>query len=257
LTEDEVHNKLIDVWQEVKVLTGAVLYKMGEGLEEQLEVLKLFVASHPQFTGLTVKEIAHAFYLNAQGEYGEVYRHYNKELNAEFVGDVLRAYVKYKRVIYSQSGKAIKDVLNPEAAKVRVALPGEEELQQLVQMHYELYQQGLKDFIVMPVTVYKLMRKYGGISISSKEHWRSLVFYGMRERKYFGEQSTLRKDAWEKERIERARAIYSCYAREGWISWAEYRMVVDTFRKMLYLSVFEAMSYMGVKDIFKEVSCER
>jgi hypothetical protein len=251
LSDDELHDELLGIWQEVKVLTGAVLYVPGEGLEEQMEVLKQFVMGNPGFMALTVSEVRHSFYLNMQGEYGEVYKHYYAPLNGEFVGSVLLGYLRYKHGLYSRHGVEVRKLV--EVRKERKVWT-DAELMDLVQTHYELYKNGHYELIVLPWSVYKLMRNVGGIRIKDKGHWGRCVYSGMGRREAYGRQSTARKDAWERENILRVRAIYALYHEEGWIPRSEYRVVVETFRRQLYLGFFNVMQYFGVKEIFKEVA---
>jgi len=253
LSDDGLHDKLLDVFMEVKVLTGAILHKPGDDLVKQIEVLKLFIASHPVFTGLTVNEIRHAFYLNNQGEYEEVYRHYNKELNAEFIGDVLQAYVRYKTRFYRLKGKEVKAIVLPKHDTPAPVI-SESEYREMIQQHYCLYLNEQPEWIFMPDKAYQLLRNYGAISIRDREHWQYLVSKAMGRRAAYGRTSLIGKDGWEKENILKVRKVYEVWEQYGWLSIEEYRMVVHTLRKMLYFRFFETMKYFNIKDIFREVA---
>ena len=253
LSDDGVHDKLLDVFMEVKVLTGAILHKPGDDLVKQIEVLKLFIVSHPVFTGLTVNEVRHAFYLNNQGEYEEVYRHYNKELNAEFIGDVLQAYVRYKNRFYRAKGKEVKAIVAPKDQQP-VPVTSESEYREMIQQHYCLYLDDKREWVFMPDRAYQLLRNYGAITITSREHWYHLVGKGMNKRAGYGRTSLIGKDGWEKENILKVRRVYEAWEQNGWLPMEEYRMVVHTLRKMLYFHFFETMKYFNIKDIFREVA---
>lgn len=247
-----MHDKIVEIFQELKILNGVILHT-GESLKIQIEVLKMFLVTHPHFTGLTVNEIRHAFYLNSQGEYEEVYRHYNKELNAEFIGDVLRAYVRYKNGIYRLKGKSIKAILNPVEVKPPV-MPTEQEYRQMIQQHYENFLAGRRDLVFIAESTYRMLRKYGAILIKSREHYKKLIQQALEIREQYAMSSLLQKDAKEKENILRLRGIYKVWRAEGWIPIDEYRMVIYTVRKRLCFRFFETMQYFNIKEIFKEIN---
>src|SRR5205823_5208666 len=110
LTADQRHNAIVDAMSEIILITGAKSYD-GPMLSAQVEIIKRFIWSG--FGSLTQKEIVFAFHLNLQGCYDEIFRHYSRELNCEFIGDVLRGYVKFKTQISKTKGKDIRSLLNP------------------------------------------------------------------------------------------------------------------------------------------------
>jgi len=242
----------MDIISEIKILTGVPLMELKE-VGIQIEVLKRFMLSSPQFAGLTTNEVRHAFYLNNQGEYDEVYRHFNKVLNAEFVGDVLRAYVKYKTALYRKKAREIKLLLGPAVERKEVPIPNEIELQQMIQHDYNNYLAGSTEFIYLYTGVYKLLRKYGGIQIHSRQYWHKLIGYAIQDRIRISKSTLFRKDVSEKDNILRLRGIYETYEAEGWIPSSEYRMVIYTLQKKLYFRFLKTMAYFNIKDIFKEV----
>lgn len=256
LSDDDLHNSLVSIFQEIKILTGAILYKIGEGVEQQIDILKLFLLSAPQFYSLTTNEIRHAFYLNNQGEYDEVYRHYNKELNAEFMGDVLRAYLKYKQDIYKGNGAEIKGLIDPAPEQPKFTLPNEAEYQQIIQNDYNRYLTGASELIFLPAGAYNLLRSYGAIQIHSRQYWHKLIGYAIADRIRYGKSTMFKKDGWEKDNIRRVNAIYETYQSEGWIPPAEYNMVIHTLHKKLYFRFFKTMAYFNIKNIFTEIKCK-
>lgn len=115
LSDDDQHNSIVDIISEIKLITGAVLYD-GDKLVLQHEMLKRFIVTG--FSMLTKSEIVQAFYMNLQGAFQDVHVHYNKELNAEFIGNVLRAYLKWKNTFIRTKGEQVDAVLLP-APKVK------------------------------------------------------------------------------------------------------------------------------------------
>ena len=256
LNEKSLHDELIGIFQEIKILTGAIMHS-GDDLLMQIKVLKLFLLSAPQFITLTTNEIRHAFYLNSQGEYDEVYRHFNKELNAEFMGDVLRAYVKYKHDFHKRHSAEIKELIEPAAdASAIIQLP-EDEYMRIIQDHYSRYLSGSTEFIFPSISIYNLLRRYGAIPIYSREYWHKMIGYAIDDRIKQSRATFFKKDAWEKDNILRLRKIYETYQLEGWIPPAEYRMVIYTLQKRLYLRFLKTMAYFGIKDIFKEITVNK
>ncbi len=255
LNDDNLHDELISIFQEIKILTGAIMHT-GESLHLQVRVLKLFLLSAPQFITLTTNEIRHAFYLNNQGEFDEVYRHYNKELNAEFMGDVLRAYLKYKQDIYRKTGDEIKAMIDPPAEAPRLVKPSEAEYQMIIQRDYNSYLAGALEFIFVSNGVYSLLRRYGAIQLHSRQHWHKLIGYAISERMRLANASMFKKDAWEKENILRLKGIYDRYQLEGWVPPEEFKMIIHTVHKNQYFRFFKTMQYFNIKNIFTEIKCK-
>lgn len=86
----------------------------------QLQTISKFVINSFHF--FSFEEIVQAFYLNAAGKLGDTYSHYGRELNIEFIGNVLAAYKKYKQALYNQHGpelvKTIKGELPEPPSKI-------------------------------------------------------------------------------------------------------------------------------------------
>lgn len=254
LTEKSLHDELIGIFQEIKILTGAIMHDPGEDVLLQIKVLKLFLLSSPQFINLTTNEIRHAFYLNSQGEYDEVHRHFNKPLNAEFMGDVLRGYVKYKYDFHKRFSAEIKELIEPTAATSVIIRLAEDDYRDIIQRHYNSFLTGSTEFIFPSTSIYQLLRQYGGIQIYSRQHWFKLIGYAIDDRIRRSRGTLFKKDAWEKDNILQLRKIYETYQLEGWIPPSEYRMVIYTLQKRLYFKFLKTMAYFGIKDIFKEIT---
>lgn len=252
LSDTEQHDMLIDLFKEIKLLTGAVLHS-GEELLYQVNVLKMFLTSHPKFTSLTIPELRHAFYLNSQGEYGEVHKHYNKELNAEFVGAVLLSYLRYKRSIYARNGQVISSVLAP-AEVVKHSPLTEKQLQQIIQQHYDLYLNGDTEYIYLLDSVYYLLRKYGAICYESRLDHDARYFTCMDAR---ARESKRRQKRYEDETALEQRHIYSHWGTDKFtgVPKDERIAIRHLLRKRMYLQFLKRMQYFGIHDIFKEVYC--
>jgi len=252
LNSTELHDKVIELCQELKILSGVILHPMGKELIAQIDILKTFMLTHPQLANLTVAEVRHAFYLNNQGEYEEVYRHYNKELNAEFVGDVLRAYIRHKNRFYKMKGNAVKEIFQPEHPESVIVT--EQQYRESIQMMYDLFLLARFNLIFPSDGAYCLLRKYGGINIKSREHYKQLVLKAMLIREEYGNSSLIKKDQREIETILQIRDIYAEWRETGYLQRSEYRLVIHTLRKRLMLRFFDTMNYFDIKNIFKEVT---
>jgi hypothetical protein len=111
-------NRIKKSLAEIVFLTGGKMYDKDKENEKdfyhlQIEVIGKFLLQ--AFSHLTFSEIVNAFYLNSAGKFSEIYRHYGRELNAEFVGSVLSAYVDYKRRLtdFDAFGRKLELALDP------------------------------------------------------------------------------------------------------------------------------------------------
>ena len=117
LHSDSYHNEVVDFISELKLVAGVILHE-GQTLMFQTEMIKRFLLTG--FPHLRKTEMVEAFYLNSTGKYWEPYVHYNKELNAEFLGNVLRAYCNFKRRFLKEKSDKILNVINPPKREPRV-----------------------------------------------------------------------------------------------------------------------------------------
>jgi len=256
LSEDDTFNALVDLWSEIKILSGAILYdKESAELQIQLDVLCRFVRTHPSFNSLTVSEIRHAFYLNNQGEYAEVYKHWNKELNAEYVGCVLVAYVKRKKELYSKHGQDILKAIVPPAAKSEVKPITIEEVKAIIQQHYTMYLSGSLEHIYTHDCTYHLLRRLGGIVVTSRQKYYKWIAVVMAERIKWANASEIKKGYSEIDEMRRIRAMYKDYGSIHWpgVSRDEFSLLRHMVRKRLYLHFFKIISDCNIKDIFNEI----
>lgn len=100
---------------EIVLITGGKMYDdvkdpvMYKGQLKSISKLLLY-----SFGFLTFEEIVNAFYLNSAGRYGEVHSHYGRELNVEFIGNVLASYKKFKQGIFNEHGDDLVKVIKGE-----------------------------------------------------------------------------------------------------------------------------------------------
>lgn len=246
----DLSSKVVDIISEVKILTGAILYT-GNELRLQVDVITRFFMSNMAFATLTTNEILHAFYLNNAGEYDQVYRHYNRELNAEFIGDVLLAYIKYKRRLYERVD--IKALIDPPKETPVVLMPSEEEYRQFILQDLNFYKNGDTDFIFCTPAKYKLLRQLGYIEIYSRHYWNKAYYMSMGERIRFSESPLIRLSRQERDRVLKLRDLYAEWKKTGVIPVSEHRILVHNTRRNLYLWMLGCLSACGINNIFSEV----
>ncbi len=111
LNDDDFHNELIDLLQELKVVSGIVLPSEQDLLETTIKILTRFLRTSYLFPFLTMGEVKFAFYINHQGGLDQIYNHYNREITCKYLGDVLRAYIALKRSIYNRLGTEIRQAV--------------------------------------------------------------------------------------------------------------------------------------------------
>lgn len=99
---------------EICLLNGLETYNevtQKEMYYAQMRIIAKFIFEG--FGFLTPQEITNAFHLNLQGKYSEVFKQYGKrEINCEFIGQVLSAYKAYKET-YINSNEDLLQVIHP------------------------------------------------------------------------------------------------------------------------------------------------
>lgn len=255
LSDEEYHDTVVNLMAEIKMLNGAVLHKseVVDGvnmLQQQVETMKMFLASNFRFTALTVSELRHAFFLNAQGEYEEVYKTYRRELDAEFVGQVLRAYLQYRRPL-DQQAEAIKGKLKGKL--LPVAVPCTDDWKRIVQRHYDMYRNGDREMIFVYPGEYYFLRRIEAIRYTSRKKWGEWYLRALNQR--FTE--AMGRDAVtfeEKEDKERRRSMYMRIADTGIVPRDEDVQVICRMRKMVVLKFFELLADCNIHDIWADVA---
>lgn len=250
LSEDDRWNELVDIWSEVKLITGAIMYE-GNMAGIQLRMLERFIAYEPQFISLTTAEIRHAFYLNNSGRYTEVYRHYNRELNAEFVGSILLAYMKYKDMLYQRSGKEIKGLLNPPQPKPIHEIT-QTDWMSYIQQDYEKYKAGQPELIFNCGVKYIFLRKCGLIPLSGRKKWwewyrNAVCDLELKLRRQTGGS--------EGQSITRSRQIqaWELVRETGIIHRSDHLSVIFHMRRLIYMKFFELIADCAIVDIFTDI----
>lgn len=102
MKEDEFKESINQILAEICLLTGLETYPANDNngnlnpmFVAQVKIIRKFILEGYYF--LTPKEILNAFYLNLQGVFGQVIKQYGiKQINCEFIGQVLSAYKEYK-----------------------------------------------------------------------------------------------------------------------------------------------------------------
>ncbi|MBX2906200.1 MAG: hypothetical protein KF744_09190 [Taibaiella sp.] len=249
LSDDEMHNALIDALKVVKVLTGALLHE-GELLKVQVEVLKMFLVTSERYRELTMNEVKHAFYLNHQGEYGEVYKHYNRELNAEYLGCVLNAYMGYKRTLYRRYGAQIKEAAAEQKVVVQPMELEEKDLQAMIQGHYEMWLQGMSEFVFVYMPVWRYLKRIGAAEWT-RSGWYEMFHRAVLERMRYAKSYYKAKSVSERYERMALVKVYDEYKDTGYMPKDEWMALVTLMRKTVYLEFFEALSMYGVRHIFR------
>ena len=229
-------------FKEVKLLTGAIVHQ-GEELVMQMKVIRRYLMTSDKFSGLTTNELTYAFYLNSHGELDQVYRHYNKELNAEFIGDVLLAYLQVKKRLYSRAGvQALLEGPKAEAPRLNV-----QQIREFIQVDYNHFLNDRLDYIVGVFLKYQYLRQEGLISIYHKDYWLTLCRYAMDVREW-----TARRDR-NKELLEQ----YKIIKANNWIPAPEMRAIIYEARRLLYLEFFNDLQQLNIKNFLTEVQCQK
>jgi hypothetical protein len=176
LGKEDIHNKVVDLLSELRVIAGAMLVSDEKERTAQIEIIKRFLIS--SFPFLSKEEILNAFYMNAAGQLDNVYRVYGKPLDCEFLGDVLRAYQKEKSIVWQTWGKDLRTIFIEEQTK---ALPVSKYVdwsfwETQIQSEYN-YHRGLNP---VPLHMwhkrkYQALRRKGFIRFDSVEHWVKFI----------------------------------------------------------------------------------
>lgn len=241
LSPDEQHNTIVDIMSEIKLVTGAIIYD-GNMLQAQIEMIKRFIVTG--FSELTKHEIILAFYLNSQGELDEVYRHYSRELNAEFIGDVLRAYRRYKQQLNRDKGRLIAKTLNPSTA-VKMEIDYEA-WKEIIQGEYFKYKNNSLDFTMWHDRKYYTLRKYGLLPYKTIFDWlyffRSAMSLG-RDGLNIPAGADLKK--YKISSPAAARALFK--TSDG------YRACITLARQLAYGYVFGVFVKTGINNIWEDI----
>lgn len=136
MDDTELQSTVKSFCQYVTVLTGCHIETAATLVT--LKVIKNFLQS--QWPFLTAKELQTAFELNCTGQHWPIVQHYNRQLNCDYIGQVLVAYNEnYRRrivpIIVQTQNDAIRLLSQPKP-KQDVT---DKDRQQILQMAYETY----------------------------------------------------------------------------------------------------------------------
>lgn len=243
-------NALVDVWKYVKMASGCLLHE-GEEFQAQLRMLYEFITCNPKFATLTINEIKHAFALNYQGCYSEMHRHYNRELNAEFVGSVLNSYLLYRQYLYNHKGEMIKRLIEPAP----LVIPPKTEAGdwcRMIQEDYELFRAGESQWINNTTQKYYVLRRANLLNYTNVKKYREWFDNALTR---VETDVKIRSANVIGGRIDKERelAIYATYRQTGVIPMDQRMKIFHKMRKMLYLQFFDVISKVGINRIFEDI----
>lgn len=243
LRPDDQYDTILDAISEIKLLTGAIVYTKESGLlEPQVAMLHRFVATG--FGSLTKQEIVLAFYLNSQGKLDDVFKHYGKELNAEFMGDVLRAFMRWKRGFIKSKGAQINRILNPPA-RVKQEVDYET-WREIVQHDYNYFRQHQADPGMWHPRKYYTMRKFGLLPYRNVSGW----IYFVKQAMVLG-RGGLRIPAGANLKDYKITSIQQL--RDLFTTSEGFHRCIDVARQLAYGHAFGAMAACNIRDIWTEI----
>lgn len=241
---DEHYDACIDIISEIKLITGVSTYDDSMERDAQIKVIQRFLYG---FGNFTKEEVVHAFYLNSQGVYSEVYRHYNKSLNAEFIGDVLRAYIRYKRYIL--------DVKGPQLSKILQIGPSKEirrEIdysfwKQLIQSEYEQFRKTRPSGQLWHQRKYYTLRKFGLLPFP--KGFQTWLYFFKKVMKGNTAGTKLPNDC----NIEHYHFANLAECRAIFHSDADFKRCLDHLRKSAYWYILNSCRECGINDLFSDI----
>jgi hypothetical protein len=253
LSPTDLHNVCIDILSEIKIITGVLIY--ADGSPEQIAQVRMFtrlLTRTRKYLCRTRDEVTQAFYMNAAGYFPEVYRHYNRELNAEFFCDVLNAYQAWKDKHLSQKIGIIQNLLNPPPARP-VPVRGQTQIREEIVYDLALYRGGRGDLIFNTTSKYIFLRQMGYISIRSRDHFGSWYRYAADTRRA---EVTRRPAKTKGEQMEKGRLIdvLTNLLDKGEIPREYHRGFIHYTRRVIYLQHIRALVATGIYDPFGQVA---
>jgi hypothetical protein len=246
LTPDELYDTVIDIISEIKLITGALIYEETQLMKTQVKVIERFLISG--FGMLTQKEIIHAFYMNMEGKYEQVFRHYNKELNAEFMGDVLRSYLQYKLYFRETKGAEIKKLLQLGPKQEINRAIDYEFWKQMVQEEYNSYCKGEASLQMWHAMKYYTLRKHGLLPFSKGINTWIFFFKKIMNGNTAGTKLPAGADI--------SRLYFSSFAqcREIFKTDDDWKRAIDYLRRYAYWYVLKACRECGINNLWEEIS---
>lgn len=249
LDQDSLHDAVIDILSAIKLITGAPVYESDESgmLQRQVEMIKRFLWSG--YGLLTKEEVINAFYLNMQGRFNEVYKHYNREINAEYLGDVLNAYIRFKKAVIEIKGSDVQKILSieykpaPQMIQVDYGF-----YKTLIQEEYQAFRNNQKPLTFWSRWKYYTLRKEGLLPFpKGLNTW----FWFMKIAAGTGNyQLTIPAGSDLKHyRFTSARQVRTLFRTQK-----EYVRCLDHARKLAYWHVLHACRECGINNLFDEIA---
>lgn len=173
-TEQEFGTLLRKALAEIVILTGGKMYDESTNrkmYELQLVIISKFLLG--SFGHLSFSELKNAFYMNCEGKFGKVETHYGREINGEFLGSVLSAYVEYKKRIQCENRQQLDEVLFPrieQPDKVLTEAEYQSTYRETIEWTYQRFLKELElDELLFPDFFYTTLVKDGFIPDSRHE----------------------------------------------------------------------------------------
>ena len=250
LTEDELHNTILEFLQEISMLTGSDVYDTDYKNAMLAKTIQNLIDSNPRIQALTVAEVRHAFYLNHGGLFSKVHTMYGKPISADYVGNVLNDYMHFKlRTMEKQW--AIQRILNPPKPKEKVIYTIED-YKKFIQEDYQLYLDGKADIISFYSKKYFALRKLKIIIYQDKQMWWSWYSFAIAHRER-GIRAIQAVNEFDRNKKLEKLSMYEQIKKTNLVPKSENRSIINTMRKQVYLRIMKLLADADVKDIFSEV----
>ena len=251
LDDDDFHDRIVEMLQEISLLTGAEVYESDWKNEMLIKTIENLFRFNSEIMNLTVNEIRNAFYLNHNGTFGKVYTMYGKPISADYVGNVISEYREYKlRPLEKQW--AIDRLLNPPPPKP-VPVYTVEDYKAFIQTDYENWKAGNQEYIFLVFEKYLVMRRLGIIIYPNLESWAAWKKRALAKREYnLINQIPINKA--EKQTKKKKLELYKAIRETNIIPPEENKSVIHMLRKLVYFRYFELLKEAGVVNIFAEIS---
>lgn len=241
LNEDDAHNAVVDLISEIKLITGAFVYD-GNMMKAQVEMLKRFLVTG--FGMLSKEEIVESFYMNHQGVFDEVYVHYNRELNAEFTGNVLRAFLKWKAGFLREKRDRIIGILAPikmperdidyDFWKVRV------------QEDLNILQFKSNEISMWHQRKYYTLRKFGLMPFKGISSWFYFIRKALISQRWHLYLPA--KTDMSKYKFVTINQVYLLFKNPD-----DFKLCVEVARKFAYWYILNACAECGVNNLWKDI----
>lgn len=251
LDENQFHNVVTQLLQEISLLTGADVYDTPYKNEMLAKTIETLIATNPGMQKLTLSELRHAFYLNHNGVYEKVHTMYGKPISADYVGNVLKDYLIFKlRPISKQI--EIQNLINPPQAKP-IPVYTDDDYKKFIQEDYENYKKGDTEFIFLIEEKYQLMFKLGYIIYPNEEFKQKWMDYALKRRE-IEVKNTIASNIAQRNQKLKGIAMYDLIKETNIVPEDEQKSVELYMHKLVYFRMFEHMKNEGVGKIFDEIS---